>query len=351
MEMPGVAAAVALALSLIIVNLAGQCSGQLQFGFYNGKCRDGNGFQRNVEDIVKQKVKEKFSSDTTIVAALLRMQFHDCFVNGCDASILLDVPNGEKTAPPNLSVRGYEFIEDIKTEIENTCPGIVSCADIIVMATRDAVVESDIKKMGTGWYPVQTGRRDGRVSSAQNVNLPSPSIPVPQAIAAFSSKKLSTIDMVYLLGGGHSVGVAHCGLFENRLYDFKNTGNPDPAMNTTLLQTLQTLCPRNSGSPNSANLDQDPLKSSSVDKSFYEQIRLGNGILEVDQQLALDPNTRFLVARIAGSNDFSFQFGRAMIKLGAVDVKIGRDGEIRKKCAAVNSPNRSSDGNVFNLFG
>ncbi|KAJ6303320.1 hypothetical protein OIU77_017240 [Salix suchowensis] len=323
MEMPGVAAGVALALILIIVNLAGQCSGQLQFGFYNGKCRDGNGFQRKVEDIVKQKVKEKFSSDTTIVAALLRMQFHDCFVNGCDASILLDVPNGEKTAPPNLSVRGYEFIEDIKTEIENTCPGIVSCADIIVMATRDAVVESDIKKMGTGWYPVQTGRRDGRVSSAQNVNLPSPSIPVPQAIAAFSSKKLSTIDMVYLLGGGHSVGVAHCGLFENRLYDFKNTGNPDP----------------------------DPLKSSSVDKSFFEQIRLGNGILEVDQQLAVDSNTRFPVARIAGSNDFSFQFGRAMIKLGAVDVKIGRDGEIRKKCAAVNSPSRSSGGNFFNLFG
>uniref|UniRef100_A0A6N2MKH4 Peroxidase n=1 Tax=Salix viminalis TaxID=40686 RepID=A0A6N2MKH4_SALVM len=285
MEMPGVAAAVALALILIIVSLAGQCSGQLKFGFYNGKCRDGNGFQRNVEDIVRQKVKEKFSSDTTIVAALLRMQFHDCFVNGCDASILLDVPNGEKTAPPNLSVRGYEFIEDIKTEIENTCPGIVSCADIIVMATRDAVVESDINKMGTGWYPVQTGRRDGRVSSAQNVNLPSPSIPVPQAIAAFSSKKLSTIDMVYLLGGGHSVGVAHCGLFENRLYDFKNTGNPDPAMNTTLLQNPT----------NSLVLEilADPLKSSSVDKSFYEQIRLGNGILEVDQQLALDPNTRF----------------------------------------------------------
>ena len=122
-------------------------------------------------------------------------------------------------------------------------------------------------------------------------------------------------------------------------------------MNTTLLKTLRTLCPRNSGSPNSANLDQDPLKSSSVDKSFYEQIRLGNGILEVDQQLALDSNTRFPVSRIAGSNDFSFQFGRAMIKLGAVDVKIGRDGEIRKKCAAVNSPNRSSGGKFFNLFG
>lgn len=81
MEMPRVAAALALALSLIFVNMASQCSGQLQFGFYNGKCKDRNGFQRNVEDIVKQKVKARFSTDTTIVAALLRMQFHDCFVN------------------------------------------------------------------------------------------------------------------------------------------------------------------------------------------------------------------------------------------------------------------------------
>nr|TKR59080.1 peroxidase 60-like [Populus alba] len=290
MEMPRVAAALALALSLIFVSMAGQCSGQLQFGFYNGKCRDRNGFQRDVEDIVKQKVEARFSTDTTIVAALLRMQFHDCFVN------------------------------------------------------------SD-KKSRTGWYPVQTGRRDGRVSSAQNVKLPSPSIPVPQAIAAFNSKRLSTIDMVYLLGGGHSVGVAHCGLFQNRLYDFKNTGNPDPTMNTTLLKTLQTLCPQNSNSNNSANLDQDPLKSSSVDKSFFEQIRLGNGILEVDQQLALDSNTRFSVARVAGSSDFSFQFGRAMIKLGAVDVKIGKDGEIRKRCAAVNSPSGNSGENIFNIFG
>ena len=61
------------------------------------------------------------------------------------------------------------------------------------------LMESD-QKSRTGWYPVQTGRRDGCVSSAQNVKLPSPSIPIPQAIAAFNSKRLSTIDMVYLLG-------------------------------------------------------------------------------------------------------------------------------------------------------
>ncbi|CAK7331975.1 unnamed protein product [Dovyalis caffra] len=352
MEMPRVAA-LALALSLVFLNLTGQCSGELGFGFYSGKCRDKNGFQQNVENIVAKKVQERFIVDSTIVAALLRMQFHDCFVNGCDASILLDGPNSEKTAPPNLSVRGYEFIDEIKEEIENTCPGIVSCADIIVMATRDAVAES-YKKLGEGWYPVQTGRKDGLTSSAQNVNLPSPSITIDRSIQVFASTKLNATDMIYLLGGGHSVGIAHCALFENRLYNFHNSGSPDQTMNKTLLSTLQNLCPQNAGSSKSANLDQNPLNSSSVDKSFYEQILLGNGILEVDQQLALNSKTKVTVGTIAKSEGFIFQFGRAMIKLGIVDVKTDNDGEIRKTCRAVNPSSGNSGGsssgfgNLFN---
>lgn len=58
---------------------------------------------------------------------------------GCDASILLDGSNSEKTAPPNLSVRGYDIIDAAKSAVEAICPGVVSCADIIAMATRDAV--------------------------------------------------------------------------------------------------------------------------------------------------------------------------------------------------------------------
>lgn len=61
-------------------------------------------------------------------------------MKGCDASILLDVPSSEKNAGANQSVRGYELIDDIKAALEKACPGLVSCADIIVAATRDAVV-------------------------------------------------------------------------------------------------------------------------------------------------------------------------------------------------------------------
>lgn len=60
-------------------------------------------------------------------------------MKGCDASILLDGSSSEKTAGPNLSVRGYDLIDAVKAAVEAICPGVVSCADIIVMATRDAV--------------------------------------------------------------------------------------------------------------------------------------------------------------------------------------------------------------------
>lgn len=58
---------------------------------------------------------------------------------GCDASVLLD--GGEKTAPANAnSLRGFEVIDNIKTQLESSCPGVVSCADILSVAARDSVV-------------------------------------------------------------------------------------------------------------------------------------------------------------------------------------------------------------------
>lgn len=60
-------------------------------------------------------------------------------LKGCDASLLLDGSKSEKTAIPNLSVRGYDVIDAAKLAVETICPGVVSCSDIIAMATRDAV--------------------------------------------------------------------------------------------------------------------------------------------------------------------------------------------------------------------
>lgn len=65
-------------------------------------------------------------------------------VKGCDGSVLLDdtvTLKGEKTASPNMnSLMGFEIIDQIKNKLESECPGIVSCADILTVAARDAVI-------------------------------------------------------------------------------------------------------------------------------------------------------------------------------------------------------------------
>lgn len=60
-------------------------------------------------------------------------------------------------------------------------------------------------------------------------------------------------------------------------------------------------------------------------------------MLQVDQRLATDPQTRGIVARYANNNAFfKRQFVRAMVKMGAVDVLTGRNGEIRRNCRRFN---------------
>ncbi|KAM6583923.1 hypothetical protein CsatB_010925 [Cannabis sativa] len=77
---------------------------------------------------------------------------------GCDASILIDSTKdntAEKDSPANLSLRGYELIDEVKEELEHQCPGVVSCADIVAMAARDAVFFA-----GGPVYDIPKGRKD-----------------------------------------------------------------------------------------------------------------------------------------------------------------------------------------------
>ncbi|KAG6782186.1 hypothetical protein POTOM_011578 [Populus tomentosa] len=92
----------------------------------------------------KKKVVQELNKVSTRGApALLRLKFHDCFIEGCDASVLLDAAIGidsEKDSPPNQNLKGFDIIDKIKSEIEKVCPGVVSCAGIVASAAREGTL-------------------------------------------------------------------------------------------------------------------------------------------------------------------------------------------------------------------
>ncbi|WZZ38543.1 hypothetical protein YC2023_034802 [Brassica napus] len=283
---------------------------QLRVGFYSRSCPQA-------ETIVRNLVRQRFGVDPTVTAALLRMHFHDCFVRGCDASLLIDAPNSEKTAGPNGSVREFALIDQIKAQLEAACPSTVSCADIITLATRDSVALA-----GGPSYSIPTGRRDGLLSNDVDVALPGPTISVAGAVSLFTDKGMNVFDAVALIGA-HTVGKGNCGLFSDRFTNFQGTGRPDPAMDPALVSSA------------TASLDQStPLR---FDNQFFKQLRKKRGVFQVDQRLATDRQTRGVVARYANNNAFfKRQFVRAMIKMGAVDVLTGSAGQIRRNCKRFN---------------
>ncbi|KAL9151386.1 hypothetical protein ABFS82_11G048300 [Erythranthe guttata] len=316
-----------LITNVIIFPALGQIV-SLKTGFYSSSCP-------KAESIVRSTVESHFNQDSTLAAALLRLHFHDCFVQGCDASVLIDTPSSERKAVPNLGLRGFQVIDDAKSQLEALCPGVVSCADILALAARDSVDLSGGPSWGVG-----TGRRDGRISlSSEASNLPSPFDSVAIQQQKFAAKGLDDHDLVTLVGA-HSIGQTDCLFMRYRLYNFTASGTADPTISQSFLGTLQSLCSKDGDGSKRVALDKD--SQFKFDSSFFKNLRNGNGILESDQRLWGDSSTRRIVDNYAGSIRgllgfrFNFEFPKAMIKMSSIEVKSGAQGEIRKVCSKIN---------------
>ncbi|KAK4582237.1 hypothetical protein RGQ29_025417 [Quercus rubra] len=296
-------------------------SAQLSSTFYATSCP-------NALSTIKSAIESAVSSEPRMGASLLRLHCHDCFVNGCDASVLLDDTanfTGEKTAfPNNNSLRGFDVIDTIKSQLENMCPGVVSCADIVTVAARDSVVA-----LGGPSWPILLGRRDSTTAnlSAANSDLPSPALNLSGLISAFSNKGFTAQEMV-ALSGSHTIGQARCTIFRDRIYNETN-------IDSSYATSLKSNCPSAGGDDKLAPLDV--TSPASFDNAYFKNLRRKMGLLHSDQQLFNGGSTDFQVGAYSSDlGSFQIDFAKAMVKMGNLSPLTGKSGQIRKNCKKVN---------------
>uniref|UniRef100_J3M238 Peroxidase n=1 Tax=Oryza brachyantha TaxID=4533 RepID=J3M238_ORYBR len=270
--------------ALLFSAAAAVVSAQLSTDFYDETCPDAL-------DIIESAVRAAVFKESRMGASLLRLHFHDCFVNGCDGSVLLDDTTGitgEKNAQPNKnSLRGFEVVDDIKAQLEASCEQVVSCADILAVTARDSVVA-----LGGPTWDVELGRRDGTTASldAANNDLPPPTSDLGDLIKSFSDKGLTETDMV-ALSGAHTIGQARCVNFRGRLYNETN-------LDASLATSLKPRCPNPTGDGDDNTAPLDPATSYVFDNFYYRNLVRNKGLLHSDQQLFSDHRLRLQHGRL-----------------------------------------------------
>ncbi|CAL5326411.1 peroxidase 72-like [Camellia sinensis] len=318
---------------LIVVTIlvfAPLCFAHLYPQFYDQSCP-------KAKEIVYSVVAQAVAKEARMAASLLRLHFHDCFVKGCDASLLLDSSESivsEKGSNPNRnSARGFEVLDAIKSALEKECPNTVSCADIVALAARDSTVITG----GPSW-DVPLGRRDskGASLSGSNNNIPPPNNTFQTILTKFKRQGLDIVDLVALLGG-HTIGNSRCTSFRQRLYNQSGNGLADMTLDKSYAAQLRSKCPRSGGDQNLFFLDfVSPTK---FDNYYFKNLLASKGLLNSDQVLETkNRQTMELVKKYAENNELFFeQFAKSMIKMGNISPLIGSSGEIRKNCRKINS--------------
>ncbi|KAL0303609.1 UNVERIFIED_CONTAM: putative Peroxidase 48 [Sesamum radiatum] len=350
----------------------------LRYDYYNESCPLG-------ERIIRSTVQELYGFRPDVAPALLRLVFHDCFVEEPFWVFDLFLSLSLEMECLSIFLMGrllahlvfHDCIVKVSViliffKIQNmicffhlSFLGDGMLTDILndqIVSTL--VFSACILKAGGPFYPLYTGRRDGIVAYPiiATYELPSPLDDLSKTIESFASRGFDERETVSLLGA-HSTGTIHCKFFFHRLYNFSGGDGPDPSIDPEFLQLLRSNCSsiHHSSGPASASPSLSPLPSTDGNnlstvvsqdagmKMDYEGPRTGfgtlyyrsllqrKGLLFVDQQLTSGAETETWVRAYASDLSlFQRDFGLAMIKLSNLKVLTAPKGQVRLNCRKVN---------------
>ncbi|KAI3744213.1 hypothetical protein L1987_57290 [Smallanthus sonchifolius] len=229
-------------------------------------------------------IRTSISRESRMAASILRLHFHDCFVQGCDASILLD--------------DGPSILNNYVLELSRV---------ILTVAARDAS-----EMVGGPTWSVKLGRRDSTTASLvlAETGLPSFKAPLDSLISTFSDNGLSAQDMVEL-SGAHTIKQAQCFTFRDRIY---NNGSD---IDAGFASTRRRRCPINDGHENLAALDL--VTPNSFDNNYFKNLIQKKGLLESDQVLFSGGSTDNIVREYSNNpSKFKSDFAAAMMKMSEI---------------------------------
>ncbi|CAL4970362.1 unnamed protein product [Urochloa decumbens] len=303
--------------------LASAAHGQLSPSFYATTCP-------TLGLIVRATMIKALLTERRMGASLVRLLFHDCFVQGCDGSILLDDTGsftGEKGAGPNAnSVRGYEVIDQIKANVEVLCPGVVSCGNIVALASRDARRAN----MGGAARPARLD--DGEPEPCQQRPPVAGLRPRHTHLGVRQQRPdcLSARDLT-ALSGAHTIGFVQCKNFRGHIYN-------DTDINAAFAALHQRTCPAAQGSGDSNLAPLDVQTQLVFDNAYYRNLVGQRGLLHSDQELFNGGSQDALVRQYSANPAlFASDFAAAMVKMGNISPLTGSAGQIRSNCRVVNS--------------
>ncbi|KAM0852952.1 hypothetical protein ACQ4PT_051419 [Festuca glaucescens] len=289
------AAMAAAVLATVAALLAPAAVAQLSTSFYSGSCA-------SLESIVRSGMVSAVQQEPRMGASILRLFFHDCFVNGCDGSVLLDDSStltGEKNAGPNAnSLRGYEVIDAIKSPGRRRLPRhrlLRRHPSRRRPRRRQPAGRSDV-----GGAAGPSGRAHDHAGGGEQ----QPPLAVVQRGDAYLGVR---VQGPRLPRHGGAVGRAH------------HRG-------------------RASGATDGNLAPLDAFSSVRFDNGYYRNLLSRFGLLHSDQELFGSGGPVDSIAQTYAGNGgaFSADFVTAMIKMGNISPLTGSSGEIRNNCRKPN---------------